>query len=275
MTKIQPVIKWSGSKRKQSEIIVSHMPNKIKTYYEPFVGGGSVFIQLLHSDIKFDRVVCSDINKDLIDLWKMIKYNPQYLIEEYNRMWNEMNSTNDISTKKEYYFNIRKEFNETRKPELFLFLSRTCMNGLIRYNNSGNFNTSLHLTRKGIEPDTLSKIITLWSNKINQYNVEFNHQSYENISTIEGDFIYLDPPYSATKGMYNGTLDYEVFWDWMRNQEGDYILSFDGKRGNIDNTYNVPSELFSSHNYLNNGRSSFKDLKVNVVEDVFESLYIK
>lgn len=275
MAKIQPVIKWSGSKRKQSETIISHIPKKIKTYYEPFVGGGSVFIQLLHSDIEFDRVICSDINKDLIELWNMIKYSSDFLIEAYSRMWNEMNNTEDISIKKEYYFNIRKKFNETRNPELFLFLSRTCMNGLIRYNQKGNFNTSLHLTRKGIEPQTLEKIITEWSEKINENNVDFIHQSYENIRMTDGDFMYLDPPYSATKGMYNGTLDYDLFWSWIRKQKGKYILSFDGKRGEVDNTYSVPRDLFSQHYYLDNGRSSFKDLKVNIVENVFESLYIK
>lgn len=275
MVKIQPVIKWSGSKRKQSEFIVSKMPKEIDTYYEPFVGGGSVMIQLLHSDIKVNNFVCSDINSDLIVLWNTIKDVPQFLIDSYTQMWSEMNQTDDIAIKKEYYHKVRDEFNKSRKPELFLYLSRTCMNGLIRYNSSGNFNTSLHLTRKGITPDKMESIIREWSKLINEKNVQFVHQSYLDIKSGEGDFLYLDPPYSATKGMYNGTLDYEVFWNWMREQKGKYILSFDGKRAEVDNTYDVPKDIYTSHEYVDNGRSTFKDLKVQVVENVFESLYIK
>ena len=74
--KFQPVIKWTGSKRSQSEYIISLFPKQIETYYEPFVGGGSILMQLLLSDIKVGRYICSDINKDLIGLWDTIKQNP-------------------------------------------------------------------------------------------------------------------------------------------------------------------------------------------------------
>lgn len=71
--KFNPVIKWSGSKRSQSEVIVSNFPKKITIYYEPFVGGGSVLYQLLNSDIKVESFIYSDINEDLIKLWNIMK----------------------------------------------------------------------------------------------------------------------------------------------------------------------------------------------------------
>ena len=64
--KFQPVIKWSDSKRSLSNDIIQYFPKEIDTYYEPFCGGCSVLYQLIHSDIKVNRYVCSDINEDLI-----------------------------------------------------------------------------------------------------------------------------------------------------------------------------------------------------------------
>ena len=84
--KFQPVIKWTGSKRSQSEEIIKRFPKSIETYYEPFIGGGSVLFQLLHSDVSVENYICSDINEDLINLWNMIKNNPSYLCEKYKEI---------------------------------------------------------------------------------------------------------------------------------------------------------------------------------------------
>lgn len=82
--KFQPVVKWSGSKRSQSETIVSKIERKqYNTYYEPFCGGCSILFQILHSDIEFKNYICSDINKGLIDLWKLIKSDPKLVIDTY------------------------------------------------------------------------------------------------------------------------------------------------------------------------------------------------
>ena len=77
--KFQPVIKWSGSKRSQSEEIIKRFPKKIDTYYEPFIGGGSILFQLLNSDIEVKEYICSDINEELIALWNIIKEEPYEL----------------------------------------------------------------------------------------------------------------------------------------------------------------------------------------------------
>ena len=150
--KFQPVIKWSGSKRSQSEEIIKSFPKSINTYYEPFIGGGSVLFQLLHSDIRVEQYICSDINKDLIVLWNMIKDNPNHLCIKYEEMWNELNSIEDIELKKQYYYKVRSKYNTTREPHLFLFLSRTCTNGLIRYNSKNEFNTSFHFLLLELSP---------------------------------------------------------------------------------------------------------------------------
>ena len=272
--KFQPVIKWSGSKRSQSEDIVKRFPKEIDTYYEPFVGGASVLFQLLHSDVRVKNYICSDINEDLINLWNIIKDDPDTLCSKYEEMWNELNNKPNVDLKREYYNNMRDEYNKTRDPQLFLFLSRTCVNGLIRYNSKNEFNTSFHFSRKGIEPNRLKSIVMQWSNILNEKGVKFVHQSYDVIEPQENDFMYLDPPYINTKGMYFGNIDYVALWEFLRNVKSGYIMSFDGITGDTDNTYNVPEDIYTSHEYLYSGISGFNKIH-NQSKYVKESLYIK
>lgn len=272
--KFKPVIKWSGSKRNQSEEIIKRFPKQIETYYEPFIGGGSVLFQLLNSDIKVNNYICSDINKDLINLWNMIKNNPDKICKNYKNMWTELNSLLTVEDKKKYYYNVRDRFNKLRKSEDFMFLSRTCVNGLIRFNSKGEFNTSFHFSRPGINPDTLQNIVYQWSDLLNKYNVMFICRDYKDINANKGDLVYLDPPYASTKGMYYGAINYDDLWNWIRQQKCDYILSFDGKITSKDITYDVPKDIYITHEYLYSGNSSFRRIigKSNA-EYVDESLY--
>ena len=275
--KFQPVIKWSGSKRSQSEEIVKRIPRKeYDTYYEPFCGGCSILFQLLHSDIKFNKYICSDKNEGLINLWNEIKNNPDEVAKQYESMWNELNIDEDKERKKQYFYMVRDRYNKEHSPYDFMFIMRTTTNGMPRYNKNGEFNNSFHVTRNGIKPSSLHKIIKEWSTVLNKYNVEFVHQEYSKIQTKENDFIYLDPPYANTKGMYYGAINYEELWNWMSKQSCDYMLSFDGKSTTEDMTYEVPDYLYSKHEYLYSGNSSFRRVigKSNK-EYIEESLYIK
>lgn len=80
MSKFQPVIKWSGSKRSQAEQIVSYFPREINTYIEPFCGGASVFRALVESNINVKRYVLADNNFDLMNLWQRIKDFPEMVL---------------------------------------------------------------------------------------------------------------------------------------------------------------------------------------------------
>lgn len=275
--KFQPVIKWSGSKRSQSEAIISKIPNKdYDTYYEPFCGGCSVLFQLLHSDLKFKNYICSDVNEGLINLWNLIKSNPSKVIESYTRMWNELNIDDDKERKKQYYYMVRERYNKEHDPCDFMFIMRTTTNGMPRYNKDGLFNNSFHVTRDGIKPETFKGIVFQWSEVLNKYNVQFIHRGYDEIQAGENDFIYLDPPYANTKGMYYGAIEYDKLWDWMRNQPCSYMLSFDGKTSTIDITYDVPTDVYDEHEYLYSGNSSFRRvIGTSNKEYVSESLYIK
>lgn len=231
---------------------------------------------MLDSDIKVNKYICSDLNNDLISLWNEIKNNPTKVAEHYAKLWNELNQDEDKERKKQYFYKIRERFNKEKSPLDFMFIMRTTTNGMPRYNQNGEFNNSFHVTRDGIIPTTLSDIILEWSKLLNKNNVEFRCCSYEDISPNKNDFLYLDPPYANTKGMYYGALDYVVLWDWLRILPCRYLLSFDGVSGEVDNTHNVPNNIYSTHEYLLSGNSSFKrTIGKSSDSIVYESLYIK
>ncbi len=149
----QPIIKWSGSKRKVAYEIAALAPKNINTYFEPFIGGGSMLYA-----IEAKNKIASDINKPLIDLWNLIKNESDFLLKHYSDNWNLLNDETNSESYKTFY-EVRERFNQKFNPEDLFFLSRTCVNGLIRFNKKGEFNNSLHYTRKGINPNTLKKII--------------------------------------------------------------------------------------------------------------------
>lgn len=271
--KFEPVIKWSGSKRALSEEIIKYFPNKIDTYYEPFCGSCSVLFQLLNSDIEVNKYICSDVNKDLIDYFNLVKDNPISIYNEYKTRWDILTSFSEIKDKQIYYNQIRDNYNKTKNIYDFIFLSRTSANGLIRYNSKGEFNAPFHLTRNGIQPERFKKIISQWSSKLNEKQVGFICQSYNNIKPKENDYLFLDPPYANTKGMYFGVIDFEEFWNWLRSSNCKYSLTFDGKTTKIDNTYDVPKDLYSKHIYLDGKISGFMKLHKES-QYVKESLYI-
>ena len=280
MVKFQPVIKWSGSKRSQCEDILQYFPQTIDTYYEPFCGGCSMLMGLINSEISVKRYVCSDINGDLIALWNKVKDSPDEIYNSYVALWKELNKDNDIDRKRKFFEEQRRIYNKNHDPLVFFFIMRTTTNGMPRYNQMGEFNNSFHITRDGIKPEMLKPILYEWSEKLRKNNVEFIHRSYEEIigEIKEGDFIYIDPPYFNTKGMYFGGIDLKSFFVFLEDvskMNVKFALSFNGKSGDIDNTYSVPENCYRRHLYIKSGNSSFKrTIGKDKNAIVYESLYL-
>lgn len=277
MAKFKPVIKWSGSKRSQAEEIIKHFPTEIDTYYEPFVGGASVLRTLLDNSnkIKVKHYICSDLNEGLINLWAKIKYNPQEVSEHYTKLWNELNADDDKERKKRYFNSVREKYNNEHNPLDFMFIMRCCTNGMPRYNANEEFNNSFHVTRNGIIPNKLEAIINEWSVLLNKYNVEFKCCSFTEIKPTENDFIYLDPPYANTKGMYFGNFNQQSLFEYIKELKCHYIMSYDGISGKEDNTFAVPTDLYKKHLYIKSGNSSFKRVIGKSSDSiVYESLYL-
>ena len=304
----QVLFKWTGSKRKQAPEIVNKFPKEINTYYEPFLGGGSVLHQLLNriysGEIKCNKIVCGDINADLIGIWKLFKYNRQELFDFYVSQYNEIVRRRDEAMKVTdfrdditkamgtLYYENRDKMNAMTpgtidRVKLFFWITRTCFNGLIRYNPKGKFNASFHVAGgTGISPTELKSIFDMWGKVIDNVNIEFKCTSYELLiaDAKEGDVIYMDPPYENITGMYFAdTFNNKAMFDNIRRLTKNNVkvfLSYDGKSGSTDYTStSVPDDLFKEHIYVNSGHSSFKKLKSKSVGTdnkaiVYDSLYI-
>lgn len=274
----QPIVKWSGSKRIQSEQIVSYFPEYMETYYEPFCGGCSVLYQLMVSEEKFARdFVCSDTNPDLISLWNTVKDSPEQLFSEYCRMWEKMRSMDDTGMKRAYFEEVRAEFNRTRDPVLFFFITRTCTNGIPRYNMNREFNGTLHLTRDGIKPKRLQPVIMGWSGLLNENEVTFRCCDYREIFGMveEDDLLYLDPPYENTRsGKYFGKVDFPDFFNRLKILDSRgmrFVLSYDGRAGG---SVMVPSDCYVNRVYIDSRPGSFRRTFEGWTNtDVYESLY--
>lgn len=312
-----PFIKWSGSKRKQAPYIVSKFPKEINTYYECFLGGASVLHELLNQitcgSISCKHIVCSDINKDLINVWNMFK-NPdtrQKLYDGYCELHKalkrrgeyiegtEPNRTH-ITKCQTLYYEIRQQYNDyidrneysDKRTIIFYWITRTCFNGLIRYNPKTNhFNASFHVGgRFGITPNELQSVFESWGCVIDSFiknggTIEFVNKSYNDVicDAKEGDVVYMDPPYENTTGMYFcKELDTKYFWNVLsklNDRKVKWLLSYDGISGNNDLTADVPN-LYVRHEYVNAGHSSFKKLKSKTTKEkknkdiVKDSLYM-
>ena len=302
-----PFIKWTGSKRKQAPEIVDKFPKEIDTYYECFLGGGSVMHELLNriynKEIKCNRVVCCDLNKDLIHVFNIFKNKDtrKKLFDYYCELHYKLKEMADAEHTEDPYEQIKKcqvlyyqkrdelnslDFDDPLRPYIFYWIIRTSFNGLVRYNPKGKFNSPFHVAgRFGITPQELQSVFDAWGNVIDDIDIQFICDSYDNVikDAKEGDLIYMDPPYENTTGMYfSSTFDKNHMYDVIRelnNKNVKWLLSYDGITGEENRTAEVPKDLYVNHLYVNSGHSSFKRLKSKSRKKgsydlVYDSLYM-
>lgn len=263
---LNPVIKWSGSKRKVAVELGNHFLHK-KRYFEPFVGGGSM--------LPFRGVengVASDIIPELIDLWNLIKINPDIVVKEYESRWNRLQNQGHA-----VYYEVRSDFNKTKNPFDFLFLTRTCVNGLIRYNSNGDFNNSMHKNRPGINPKRLGQIVNQWSDFIK--GIDFLKQDYRQTLENAGqnDFVFLDPPYGGTKGRYTknefNVLEFYEQLEKLNRKGVSWMLTFDGNAGDREYDFVLPDEIYKTKFFIQTGNSPFTKLMKTSLDQINEAVY--
>lgn len=202
--KPKPFVKWVGGKRqllRQFRELGLYPPEDFNpttnTYYEPFIGGGAVFFDLLPKNAEL-----SDLNNELVATYNVIKNNVDELIASLNKH----------SYDKEYYLEVRakkvEDLSDIEIASRFIFLNRTGFNGLYRVNKSGQFNVPFGRYNNPVICD---------ENNLRQVSdalqeVTITHQDYKNAleTAKRGDFIYLDPPYypiSATSSFTSYTAE--------------------------------------------------------------------
>jgi len=185
--KPKPFVKWAGGKRQLIGLLLSNSPDTYNTFIEPFVGGGALLLNLMP-----ERAIISDINSQLINAYRIISKNFEELLMSLQQHWNE----------EEYFYTVRAQdtstMTEIERASRFIFLNKTCFNGLYRENSKGKFNVPFgRYNNPNIEDrDNLQAIASY----LNNANVQIFCQDFKTTADMAkaGDFVYFDPPYYPT-----------------------------------------------------------------------------
>ena len=199
----KPFIKWAGGKTQLLNEIDNAIPKDIKrlefTYVEPFVGGGAVLFWILQKYPNIEQAIINDINTDLTNSYQTIKENVEELISVLKKWEEEYHSLKDkLEEKKEYYYSKRTLFNYKKSDKiiqtaLFIFLNRTCFNGLYRVNRKNEFNVPIgsYKTPMICDEDNLRAV-----NQLLQKVIILNGDFEETLKYANNNALfYFDPPY--------------------------------------------------------------------------------
>ncbi|BCR21889.1 Modification methylase DpnIIA [Borrelia sp. HM] len=245
---IKPILKWAGGKTNLLKSILDNIPLIFNNYIEPFVGGGALFFAL-----NLQNSIINDINSNLINFYKEIAYNlDNFLlgIEQYNH----------IPLTKEHYLNIRNSFNNANltnleKACIFLYLNKTCYNGLYRENSKGQFNTPFGQYKK----------ISFYEVK----NLQFASRLLRSVRILStdffyllnfierDDFVYLDPPYIPCSKTSNFTNYSRYGFDFKMHEK---LLHF------CDNIDQIGAKFLLSNSYTNSSLKLYKNYNVIFVD---------
>jgi DNA adenine methylase len=264
----KPFLKWAGGKTQLLSSIKKALPEKLAEenfiYVEPFVGSGAVLFWMLDNFRGIKKAVINDINPDLINTYKIIASKPKELIFVLNEFQKEYHAIqNSEEQKKEHYYQKREQYNSRNADEiiqaaLFIFLNKTCFNGLYRVNKTNDFNVPMGLYKF---PAICDKENILAVSKALK-KVVICCGDYE--KTLEyaerNSFFYLDPPYKPLNGTSNfNAYAKDVFNDQQQIRLRDFC-----------------KEL-TAHSYkwmLSNADVKEKDFKNNFFDDIYSDFFI-
>lgn len=247
---IPTFVKWAGGKKQLLEQFKPFFPKEIKRYFEPFVGGGAVAFYLLKTHPEIEKIFLSDINEELITTYYIIKNHLEELIKllkEYKKKHN-----------KEFYYEIRsqdvKTLNKVQIATRFIYLNKTCFNGLYRVNSKGGFNVPIGSYKNPLicpEEDLreISKFLQKDDTRVRQF--------YEVLKEAKkGDFIYFDPPYYPLNKSSFTTYTKDNFLDKEQAHLAEVFKELD-KKG---------CKVMLSNNDAPFIKELYKDFHINIVK---------
>ena len=261
---LKPFVKWAGGKGQLLSSIRETYPkdfgSRITKYAEPFVGGGAVLFDLLANSY-LDNIYISDINAELINSYKIIRDKADDLISLlYNYQMDYV--PRDTESRKNYYYDKRDRFNELKfvetdrnieKAALFIFLNKTCFNGLYRVNKKGQFNVPMGAYKNPLICDDENlKAISAALQK-----VEIVCGDYRESESFIDDktFVYFDPPYRPLTETSSFTSYTEnMFDDAAQIELAEFVQKLDKKGARVVVSNSDPKN-------------------VNMDDDFFDDLY--
>ena len=241
---VKPFVKWAGGKGQLLADIRKTYPaelgKSIRKYAEPFVGGGAVLFDIL-STYDLDAVYISDINAELVNTYRMIRDDVDGLIKLLNDMQDHYLPM-DEDARKAFYYEKRDRFNELKvngdskinleSAALFIFLNRTCFNGLYRVNRKNLFNVPIGSYKKPTicDRDNLMAI----SKALRKVTIVCGDYRESRDFIDENTFVFFDPPYrplNATSSFTSYTED--EFDDTAQRELAEYVLELDRKGASV------------------------------------------
>jgi DNA adenine methylase len=261
----KPFVKWVGGKSQLLNEIRTKYPSKIEKYCEPFVGGGAVFFDILN---KFHpkEVLINDINKELINTYMQIKVNCDELIAQLSKLQKRYKSST-LEENKELFLTKRQRYNDIKvngnqkenleKAVLFIFLNKTCFNGLYRVNSKGLFNVPFNKAKNPLlcDEENLRNCSALLK------NVQMQVGDYSNCKDFidKNTFVYIDPPYRPlTQTSAFTSYSENSFEDNQQIELGNFITEIANKGAQIVASNSDPKNINKDDNFFDNLYSDFE-----------------
>lgn len=271
--KAKPVIKWVGGKTQLLDTINENLPENLshfETYMEPFIGGGAVLFDIVPKLPNIKNVFINDLNYKLTNLYTVIKNKHIQLVSQLKLIQELYRSTDDP---KEFYYNNRESFNiydmkvegsDVLHAAEFIFLNKTCFNGLYRENSKGEFNVpwNKNVNVCICDEDNINAVHDFFI----KYNVQISTGSYNEFFKGKGEYtkkalVYMDPPYrpitkssaftAYTKSGFNDESqeDLKVWFDVLNSSCAFCMLSNSDPK-NSDVNDNFFDDLYSDYNIV-------------------------
>lgn len=252
---VKPFVKWAGGKSQLLNEIRTKYPQKIERYCEPFVGGGAVLLDVL-ANFSPDEIVINDINSALINTYQQVQQNVGSLISQLEVMQAEFWKA-DIEERKFIYTRNRERFNSLinnnnnslDKAALFIFLNKTCFNGLYRVNRKGQFNVPIGSYKNPpiCDAENLRNISVLLQ------NVQINCGEYKDCSVFidSKTFVYIDPPYRPlTETASFTSYNENEFGDQQQIELGRFIDEITEKGAKVVASNSDPKNADDNDNFF-------------------------
>ncbi len=268
-------IPYQGSKRHIAKYILPFFPREIDTLIEPFAGSAAVSIAAACYG-KVSRFHLNDLNRPLTVLWHEIINDPKGIANGYKRLWEKQQGS-----ERQFYDEVRDEFNRTRQPDDLLYLLARCVKASVRYNSKGEFNQSPDNRRLGRNPEQMSQDMFAVSNLL-RGRVTITSKDYREVLKVATthDLVYMDPPYQGVSSSgdprYYTGIDFDDFMRVLKDltrRRIPFILSYDGRTGKKSYGQELPAEFGLQRVEVVAGRSTQSTL-LGGTDITYESVYL-
>ena len=265
-----PFVKWAGGKTQLLPEIRKHYPHRIKKYCEPFVGGGAVLFDVLQK-YHPEKVLVNDVNEELINTYLQIKTDCNLLIEQLSELQQNYKSQS-LEKNKILFYEKRLRYNELKinrndaenleKAALFIFLNKTCFNGLYRVNKKGEFNVPFNNAKNPLicDEENLRACSELLQ------NVQMKTGDYSDCKNfIDSEtFVYLDPPYRPlTQTSAFTSYSENGFSDKEQIELGNFIKEISEIGANILASNSDPKNTNKEDNFFDELYSNFEIKRIS------------